>query len=103
MAYLTFRVEVIRDEWQPSEPVGIEITAYIDRGAETDASTRGLTRAAKGVWNSRQQMTGDFASCRRRSPDRRRLSRRRAEAKGPLHGSGPNVFRTEPQPERTSL
>jgi hypothetical protein len=61
MSYLTFRVEVTRDEWKPSEPVGIEITAYIDRVPETDAPTRGmLTRAAKGVWNSRLQMTGDF-------------------------------------------
>jgi hypothetical protein len=61
MSYLTFRVEVTRDEWRPSEPVGIEITAYIDRVPETDAPTRGmLTRAAKGVWNSRLQMTGDF-------------------------------------------
>jgi len=61
MAYLTFRVEVTRDEWQPAEPVGIEITAYIDRVPETDAPTRGmLTRAAKGVWNSRLQHTGDF-------------------------------------------
>ena len=61
MAYLTFRVEVTRDEWKPAEPVGIEITAYIDRVPETDAPTRGmLTRAAKGVWNSRLQMTGDF-------------------------------------------
>src|SRR5580700_3073113 len=61
MAYLTFRVEVTRDEWKPAEPVGIAITAYIDRVPETDAPTRGmLTRAAKGVWNSRLQFTGDF-------------------------------------------
>jgi len=61
MAYLTFRVETTRDEWQPAEPVTIEITAYIDRVPETDAPTRGmLTRASKGVWNSRLQMTGDF-------------------------------------------
>jgi len=47
MSYLTFRVEITRDEWKPSEPVGIEITAYIDRVPETDAPTRGmLTRAA---------------------------------------------------------
>jgi len=63
MSYLTFRVEITRDEWKPAEPVGIEITAYIDRVPETDAPTRGmLTRAAKGVWNSRLQHTGDFES-----------------------------------------
>jgi hypothetical protein len=61
MSYLTFRVEITRDEWKPAEPVGIEITAYIDRVPETDAPSRGmLTRAAKGVWNSRLQHTGDF-------------------------------------------
>ena len=61
MSYETYRVEVTRDEWKPDEPVGIEITAYLDRVPETDAPTRGmLTRAAKGVWNSRLQMTGDF-------------------------------------------
>ena len=61
MSYLTFRVEITRDEWKPAEPVTIEITAYIDRVPETDAPTRGmLTRAAKGVWNSRLQHTGDF-------------------------------------------
>jgi hypothetical protein len=61
MSYETYRVEITRDEGKPAEPVGIEITAYIDRVPETDAPTRGmLTRAAKGVWNSRLQMTGDF-------------------------------------------
>jgi hypothetical protein len=61
MSYLTFRVEITRDEWQPAAPVGIEITAYIDRVPETDAPTRGmLTRASRGVWNSRLQFTGDF-------------------------------------------
>ena len=61
MSYLTFRVEITRDEWKPAEPVTIEVTAYIDRVPETDAPTRGmLTRAAKGVWNSRLQLTGDF-------------------------------------------
>jgi len=61
MSYLTFRVEVTRDEWKPDAPVGIEITAYIDRVPETDAPTRGmLTRARKGVWNSRLAFTGDF-------------------------------------------
>ncbi|HZK91743.1 MAG TPA: hypothetical protein VFC56_16500 [Stellaceae bacterium] len=63
MSYLTLRVEITRDEWQPAEPAGVEITAYIDRVPETDAPTRGmLTRAAKGVWNSRLQHTGDFAT-----------------------------------------
>jgi hypothetical protein len=61
MSYLTFRVEVTRDEWKPSEPVGIEITAYIDRVPETGDYSRGmLTRAPKGVWNSRLQFAGDF-------------------------------------------
>jgi len=61
MSYLTFRVEITRDEWKADAPVGIEITAYIDRIPETDAPTRGmLTRAGKGVWNSRLQFTGDF-------------------------------------------
>jgi hypothetical protein len=61
MSYETYRVEITRDEWKPAAPVSIEITAYIDRVPETDAPTRGmLTRAAKGVWNSRLQMTGDF-------------------------------------------
>jgi hypothetical protein len=61
MSYETYRVEVTRDEWKPSEPVTIEITAYLDRVPETDAPTRGmLTRAATGVWNSRLQHTGDF-------------------------------------------
>jgi hypothetical protein len=63
MSYLTFRVEITRDEWKPAAPAGIEITAYIDRVPETDAPTRGmLTRATKGVWNSRLQFTGDFDS-----------------------------------------
>jgi hypothetical protein len=61
MSYLTIRVEVTRDEWKSAAPLAIEITAYIDRIPETDAPTRGmLTRAAKGVWNSRLQHTGDF-------------------------------------------
>jgi hypothetical protein len=61
MSYETYRVEITRDEWKPDEPVTVEITAYLDRVPETDAPTRGmLTRAAKGVWNSRLQMTGDF-------------------------------------------
>lgn len=63
MSYLTFRVEVTRDETRPAGAVTIEITAYVDRVPETNAPTIGmLTRAAKGVWNSRLQHTGDFAS-----------------------------------------
>jgi hypothetical protein len=63
MSYLTFRVEVTRDETQAESAASAEITAYIDRVPETDAPTRGmLTRAAKGVWNSRLQYTGDFDS-----------------------------------------
>ena len=61
MSYLTFRVEITRDEWKPDEPVGIEITAYIDRVPETGDYSRGmLVRAPKGVWNSRLQFAGDF-------------------------------------------
>src|SRR5579863_9074639 len=61
MAYETYRVEITRDETRADGAVGIEVTAYIDREPETDAPTRGmLTRASKGVWNSRLQMTGDF-------------------------------------------
>jgi hypothetical protein len=61
MAYETFRVEITRDENRPDGATGIEITAYCDRVPETDAPTRGmLTRASRGVWNSRLQFTGDF-------------------------------------------
>jgi hypothetical protein len=61
MSYLTLRVEITRDEWKPDEPVGIEITAYMDRVPETGDYTRGmLTRAPRGVWNSRLQFAGDF-------------------------------------------
>jgi hypothetical protein len=61
MSYLTFRVEITRDEWKPDEPVTIEITAYIDRVPETGDYSRGmLTRAPRGVWNSRLQFAGDF-------------------------------------------
>ena len=63
MAYETWRVEVTRDETRDNGAVSIEIVAYIDREPETDAPTRGmLTRAARGVWNSRLQFTGDFAT-----------------------------------------
>src|ERR1700738_2759071 len=61
MAYETYRVEITRDETLPPGGVSIESTAYLDRVPETDAPTRGmLTRASKGVWNSRLQFTGDF-------------------------------------------
>ena len=61
MAYETFRVEITRDEMRDDGPVGIEITAYIDRVPETGDYTRGfLTRAPRGVWNSRLQFAGDF-------------------------------------------
>ena len=61
MAYETFRVEVTRDETRDEGPVSIEITAYIDRMPETNDATVGyLTRAWRGVWNSRLQYTGDF-------------------------------------------
>ena len=63
MAYLTYRVEITRDEISASAAPSIEITAYIDRVPETDAPEFGrLSRAYKGVWNSRLQYTGDFAS-----------------------------------------
>ena len=61
MSYLTIRVEITRDEWQADAPVEIEITAYIDRVPETQDYSRGmLTRAPRGVWNSRLQFAGDF-------------------------------------------
>jgi hypothetical protein len=61
MAYQTFRVEITRDETRDGGPVSIEITAYIDRMPETDEATIGrLSRARRGVWNSRLQYTGDF-------------------------------------------
>ena len=63
MAYLTYRVEITRDELQASANASIEVTAYIDRVPETDAPEVGrLSRAYKGVWNSRLQYTGDFES-----------------------------------------
>jgi hypothetical protein len=61
MAYQTFRVEITRDETREDGPVPIEITAYIDRMPETNEATIGrLSRASRGVWNSRLQYTGDF-------------------------------------------
>jgi hypothetical protein len=63
MAYLTYRVEITRDEVHASAAPNAEITAYIDRIPETDTPELGrLSRAYKGVWNSRMQYTGDFAS-----------------------------------------
>jgi hypothetical protein len=63
MAYQTIRVEVTRDETRALAPVSIEITAYIDRMPETNEATVGrLSRAWRGVWNSRLQYTGDFAT-----------------------------------------
>lgn len=63
MAYLTFRVEATRDETQASGPVNVEITAYIDRMPETNEATIGrLSWSWRGVWNSRVQYTGDFAT-----------------------------------------
>ena len=41
MAYQTFRVEITRDETRDDGPVGIEITAYIDRMPETNEATVG--------------------------------------------------------------
>jgi len=61
MAYQTFRVEITRDETRDDGPVGIEITAYIDRMPETDEAAVGrLAWSWRGVWNSRVQYTGDF-------------------------------------------
>src|SRR5215472_3883940 len=61
MGYQTFRVEITRDETRGGGPVGIEIIAYIDRMPETnEAMIGGLSRAWRGVWNSRMQYTGDF-------------------------------------------
>jgi hypothetical protein len=63
MSYETFRVEVTRDETVASGGVGVEIIAYVDRVPETGDYSRGmLSRVAKGVWNSRLQFAGDFAT-----------------------------------------
>ena len=63
MAYETYRVEVTRDETVATGGVGIEITAYIDRMPETHDYTVGmLSRAPRGVWNSRLLFAGDFAT-----------------------------------------
>ncbi len=61
MAYETYRVEITRDETRPDGAVSVEITAYIDREPETNDYTRGwLSRAPRGVWNSRLLFAGDF-------------------------------------------
>ena len=61
MTYQVVRVEITRDETRDGGPVTIEITAYIDRMPETNQATIGrLSRASRGVWNSRLQYTGDF-------------------------------------------
>jgi hypothetical protein len=63
MSYEMFRVEATRDETRAARAVNIEITAYLDRMPETNDYSRGmLTRAPKGVWNSRLQFAGDFAT-----------------------------------------
>ena len=63
MSYLTYRVEITRDESRASVPPSVEITAYVDRVPETnDAGLGRLTRASRGVWNSRLQPSGDFES-----------------------------------------
>jgi hypothetical protein len=80
MAYQIIRVEVTRDETRGPAPVGIEITAYIDRMPETDEATPGrLSRVWRGVWNSRLQYAGDFATL--------------AEALAAIDGAYPEVDR----------
>jgi hypothetical protein len=65
MAYQTFRVEITRDETRDDGLVSIDITAYLDREPEHNNYTREmLTRAPRGVWNSRLQFAGDFAEFR---------------------------------------
>ena len=56
-------MEITRDETRDDGSVNLEITAYIDRMPETNEATVGrLSRARRGVWNSRLQYTGDFAT-----------------------------------------
>lgn len=58
---MTYRVEVTRDETRSSGGVSIAVTAYIDRVPETPPNDVGrLSRAPKGVWNSRLLFSGDF-------------------------------------------
>ena len=60
---MTYRVEVTRDETVATGGVTIEIAAYIDRVPETPPVDVGrLSRAPKGVWNSRLLFSGDFDS-----------------------------------------
>lgn len=63
MAYQVFRVEITRDETREEAPAGIEITLYLDRMPETDEVSVGrLGRVWRGVWASRLQYAGDFAT-----------------------------------------
>ena len=63
MSYMTFRVEITRDETRASGAVRVEITAYIDRMPEShDYSVGMLSRAPHEVWSSRLQYAGDFAT-----------------------------------------
>jgi len=58
---MTYRVKIIRDETVASGGVAIEITGYIDRVPETPPiDVERLSRAPKGVWNSRLLFSGDF-------------------------------------------
>jgi hypothetical protein len=64
MAHLTYRVEITRDEQPSSGIASIEITAYIDRVSETDEPEFGrLSRAYKGVWNSRPNIPDISSRC----------------------------------------
>ena len=89
MVYQTFRVEIPRDETRDGALIGIEITAYIDRMPETNEATIGrLSRAFRGVWNSRLQYTGDFATLAEVGPSRghsdRGLRQQATETFGPI-------------------
>jgi|SRR5580704_1585085 hypothetical protein len=60
MAYLIYRVEIIRDETRAAG-VTIDITAYIDRMPETEPAAIGmLARVPASVWNTRLLYSGDF-------------------------------------------
>src|SRR6266446_8957144 len=52
MAYQTFRVEITRDETRDDGPVGIEITAYIDRLPETNEAPIGRLGVARSMEQS---------------------------------------------------
>jgi hypothetical protein len=61
MAYLIYRVEIIRDETRAAGGVSIDITAYIDRMPETEPAALGmLVRVPASVWNTRLLYSGDF-------------------------------------------